>query len=334
MAGPPIVVPFNPNAIIPAKNVQPPNNYGGMNGIEDPRVRAALKLIFDRIGHVEGHVEFLRTQASSLLSATSGYGKTIPSVANPVKQTDAANLQTVHSVATATLAKAVVVLKDGSVLPVLAAPPIKRQVFGGSTGSPPTEGGPVGPPTPPPSNPPPGGGGPPATGLIGVTDAINLNTVVVENSPPDIASWTLTTILSQISWSGVASDPTIGGVAPTFSAQSTWPDYTPPGWTGPLQYTLWLFLNIGDTWYGSGIIQFWRGLTANGGGPLNVGPNWVYDPVRWGPMAGHQPAVGELIGMMVSAGNARGQFTVTSVKERSQVVTFPFPPATGGVFHN
>ena len=67
-------------------------------------------------------------------------------------------------------------------------------------------------------------------------------------------------------------------------------------------------------------------MTANN----QIAINWVYDP-RWGPMQGHQPAVGEKVAFFVSAGNARGvpDDSQTLVRERSNVVVVLFPASAG-----
>ena len=62
----------------------------------------------------------------------------------------------------------------------------------------------------------------------------------------------------------------------------------------------------------------------------STGGTGHYDPVRWGPMAGYQPANGERVGFFVSAGDARNNGHVV-VKERSNVVMVPFP-MNGAVF--
>jgi hypothetical protein len=51
-------------------------------------------------------------------------------------------------------------------------------------------------------------------------------------------------------------------------------------------------------------------------------------------MYGYQPQVGEQMGFFVSAGNARGTTTVTSVRERSNVVLVNLPANDTGVFTN
>lgn len=161
-------------------------------------------------------------------------------------------------------------------------------------------------------------------------DAIDLSQATVYNSPPDIASWPITTAITRLEM-----QPTAGaapGVSLTFSAQNTWPDYTPPGWDGPLQYTVWAVFNINGHWVTSGFIQMWSGR-GNTGAPLltDFAINWAYDS-RWGPMNGYQPHVGEQVGFFVSAGDARGNRGVTSVRERSNVVVVNLPANDTGVF--
>lgn len=151
-----------------------------------------------------------------------------------------------------------------------------------------------------------------------MNDIINPSEVRIVNSPNCLA-WPITTSITKLE---LADD----GVDPTFDKENSWPEVLPPGWQGPLTFTLWLFMKINNQWVGSGIIQYWRGLAKNGG-PVykndQIARNWVYDS-RWAPMTGHQPTMGETIGMMVSAGNARNQDN-HAVAERSQIVTFPFP---------
>src|SRR5438067_1367835 len=99
----------------------------------------------------------------------------------------------------------------------------------------------------------------PARAQRAACDGINLaDATITGTSVPDIASWPVTTAISRLDMSRPA------GLAFTFSAQSTWPDYTPPGWNGPLQYTVWAFVKINGHWYGSGFIQMWRGRASTG----------------------------------------------------------------------
>ncbi len=76
----------------------------------------------------------------------------------------------------------------------------------------------------------------------------------------------------------------------------------------------------------------WRERPSTGAPILtDFARNWVYDS-RWGAMAHYQPQVGEQMGFFVSAGNARGVGTVTSVRERTNVVVVSLPAGDTGDF--
>jgi hypothetical protein len=161
-------------------------------------------------------------------------------------------------------------------------------------------------------------------------DAIDLSQATVYNSPADVATWPITTVITSAHMRP-QGDPA-AGLSLTFSAQQTWPDYIPPGWDGPLQYTVWPVVKINGAYYTSGIIQMWRGRASTGAPLPSQWYNWAYDS-RWGVMnvnAGYQPQVGEIVGFFVTAGNARGDGGVTSVRERSNVVTIPMPAGDNG----
>src|SRR5579871_4496709 len=171
--------------------------------------------------------------------------------------------------------------------------------------------------------PPPAGGG---GGACAASDQMNLASAHVYNSPPDIASWPATGCITRLDMSSSA------GLSFQFTTYNTWPDYLPPGWDGPLEYTVWAVVNQSGTWNTSGFIQMWRGRPSTGGPILaEFARNWAYDS-RWGPMAGYQPHAGEQMGFFLSAGNARGVTTVTSVRERTNVVVVPLPAGDNGSF--
>ena len=162
-----------------------------------------------------------------------------------------------------------------------------------------------------------------AAPALAAPDAINLSQATVWNSPKDVASWAVTTTITAVHERPSSMYP--NGIHLEFSALSTWPDYLPPGWDGPLQYTVWAVVKVNGQWNTSGIIQMWRNRDWTGA-PLmtDFAINWVYDS-RWGAMAHHQPVPGEQMGFFVTAGNARGVFDVTSVRERSNVVMINVP---------
>jgi hypothetical protein len=103
---------------------------------------------------------------------------------------------------------------------------------------------------------------------------------------------------------------------------------------------VWAVVKVNGQWYTSGFIQMWRQRASTGAPLTEIVPgtgssqfavNWAYDG-RWGPMAGHQAVAGEQMGFFVSAGNARGVGTVTSVRERSNVVLINLPVNDTGTF--
>jgi len=137
------------------------------------------------------------------------------------------------------------------------------------------------------------------------TDMIDLSAARIV-AAPDARGWPITTSLTQVSFDGsitrVDFDRKDGA--------ARWPDVTPDGWDGPLQYTIWLFLQIGGEWVGSGFVQMWHGRDGSGSAadpdvPSRYHKNWFYDR-RWSPMDAHGPIqAGEQIAFMVTAGNAR-----------------------------
>ena len=177
---------------------------------------------------------------------------------------------------------------------------------------------------------------------------LDLHQVTLFDNPANVADWPETTKITAVEFQYMGAD----GVRVEFSKRDgagSWPDVTPPGWTGPLEYTLGFVEKINGRWYGSAAIQFWRGLDAFGGnvakdivtaGPCatfglgsscQVAKNWYYDG-RWGNLAGYQPATGEIVGVFVVAGNLRGvtDGSQSPVKERSNVVLLRMPGWSGG----
>jgi hypothetical protein len=177
-------------------------------------------------------------------------------------------------------------------------------------------------PTPAPTPEPP----PPPAPTPSTGDQMDLSQAAVYNSPRDIASWAVTSRITRIDM-----DPS-AGLNLEFTTKDSWPDYVPPGFDGPLEYTVWAVVNVNGQWNTSGFIQMWRGRAFTGAPILsNFAINWAYDS-RWGPMAGYQPHAGELMGFFVSAGNARNFTEVSSLRERSNVVVVPLPAGDAGSF--
>lgn len=197
--------------------------------------------------------------------------------------------------------------------PTTVGPWSRTMAFVTPAAPPPPPPAPIPSPAPVPSGPVPG-------------DAINLGSATVYNSPPDIARWPATGKITRLTMSPSA------GLSFDFTTSGSWPDVVPPGFTGPLQYTVWAVVNIRGQWYTSGFIQMWRGRPSTGAPILSdFARNWAYDG-RWGPMAGYQPSVGEQMGFFLSAGNARGETGVSSVRERTNVVVVSLPAGDSGSF--
>jgi hypothetical protein len=162
----------------------------------------------------------------------------------------------------------------------------------------------------------------------------DMASATIVNSPPDLGSWPEGAKITSVEFTG-------GSFNVDFDRRDgpdRWPDMVPAGFSGPLQYTLGMCVNINDHWYCSGVVQFWHGRELEASAPPSlVGREWFYDPVRWGPMLGYQPSDGETVGLWVGAGNLRdgGNFTRNScprVCERSNVALVPWNNGGGASY--
>ncbi len=182
------------------------------------------------------------------------------------------------------------------------------------------------PPPPPAPAPPPPAPAPPSAPAGG--DPVDLHTVTITGgSARDVADWPITTTIRALDFNS-------GGVAVDFSKKDgpgRWPDVVPPGWSGGLQYTIWMIVSHDGRLYTAGGVEYWHGLERSGGPPSMYRANWYYSPAVWGPLANHQPAVGEQVGFFVTAGDQRAK-DVRSVAERSNIVVVHFPSDAGGYF--
>lgn len=164
-------------------------------------------------------------------------------------------------------------------------------------------------------------------------DAFDLNAAQIVNAP-DVRAWPMTAEITKIWFDGSVSRF-------AFTKQDgpdRWPDVRPKGWTGDLQYTVWLFRLLGGVWVGSAFIQFWYGRDGSGDTndpdvPSKYAEHWYYAD-RWAPLFGSGPIrPAESIGFMVTSGNARDSDGPYGPQERSNVVilpaadngSFPFP---------
>ena len=156
-------------------------------------------------------------------------------------------------------------------------------------------------------------------------DQIDMRSVIVRGGCcTDVVNWPVTTQIRVI-------DANFGGWFVDFSAKNSWPEVTPPGWDGGIQYTLWAVENINGQWITAGGVEFWKGLARQGGPPSRLAGNWYYSSGVWGELASHQPAPGEQVGFFVTAGDQRAK-DVRAVTERSNVVLIPYP-TDGGAYY-
>ncbi len=164
----------------------------------------------------------------------------------------------------------------------------------------------------------------------GPTDVSQVSTV---NFGGNVAAFRVNTRITRIE---IRSN----GVHVEFDKQygaNRWPDVTPPGWEGPLQYTLWMVLKVNGQWYAAPGGHLWYDCPEWGGDitePTQVSRNWFYGN-SWGALSGYQPAHGEAMGFFVSSGNQRmvfGDESQSTVRERSEIVYIQLPSAPGAAF--
>ena len=165
---------------------------------------------------------------------------------------------------------------------------------------------------------------PPAAVSSGGADQIDMHSVIVRGPGGDVANWPVTTQIHVV-------DGNFGGWFVDFDAKNRWPEVTPGGWDGGIQYTLWCVMNINGQWVTAGGVEYWKGLARQGGPPSRLSSNWYYSAAVWGELSSHQPAPGETVGFFVTAGDQRAK-DVRAVTERSNVVLLPFPSDSGGYY--
>lgn len=173
-------------------------------------------------------------------------------------------------------------------------------------------------------------------------DMLDISTLQI-HAAPDVRSWPATVRIKGLEWRPGPSE----GLRFDCEGLDRWPDYTPPGWDGPIQYTVWMAVPVppAGQWHTSGFIQMWRRNGSNrsskdngwtGAPPLRYYKEWVYDP-RWGAMNHFVPTPGLPIAFFLTAGNARlgsapGADRVTTLAERSNIVRVTIPNGDFGMF--
>ena len=150
-------------------------------------------------------------------------------------------------------------------------------------------------------------------------DQIDVAGARVYGSPGDIMRWPVTARIQSVTFTPVGFPTRFDRM----SGPNRWPDEITPGWAGPLQYTLGMCLRskTGAQWDCSAVVQFWYGRQDadpnSTAAPYSVDREWFYDANRWGPLAYRNPAPGEVVGIFVVRGDARGN--VPPNRERSNV---------------
>jgi hypothetical protein len=146
-----------------------------------------------------------------------------------------------------------------------------------------------------------------------VVQPFSMKDAEIINNPPDLADWAETTKITSIDFS-------TGYMMVDFDQRLTgrWPE---SGFG--VEYTLGACFFISNRWHCSAVIQFWTGRDLEASGPAGeLAQNWYYG--RWGIMDGHQPAIGEVIGVFVAQGNLRDNARESVLFERSNVAFTPF----------
>ena len=158
-----------------------------------------------------------------------------------------------------------------------------------------------------------------------VVQTFNFATAKIWDNPPDVGSWPVGAKITSVEFTGSSMRVDFD----RRDGPNRWPDVVPPGFEGPLEYTLGLCLNIQSQWNCSAVVQFWYGRSLDDTAPpSNFWYEWWYNPGRWGPMTNYRPQEGETVGVFVAAGDLRQRFftlaTCPRVCEVSNVVLVPF----------
>ena len=145
------------------------------------------------------------------------------------------------------------------------------------------------------------------------------------DNPSDTGSWPVGARITYVEFTGFSLRVDFD----RRQGSNAWPNIPPPGFEGPLQYTLGMCRNIEGQWHCSAVVQFWEGRSLDDTDPpSNFWRNWWYDSARWGPLASVRPVEGETVGIFVASGDLRlRHYTRASCPnfcEISDVVLVPF----------
>lgn len=160
-----------------------------------------------------------------------------------------------------------------------------------------------------------------------VAQSFNFLAAKMWESPTDLAVWPETARITSVEFTGAAMRVDFDRRDPP--GGNRWPDQVPPGWDGPIQYSLGMCRNLEGNWHCASIVDFWYGRSLDDTAePSRFWREWWYDSARWGPLAIYRPQEGEIVGVFVTAGQTRGRAytraTCPGICERSNVAFVPF----------
>jgi hypothetical protein len=155
--------------------------------------------------------------------------------------------------------------------------------------------------------------------------SFNINTAKFWDNPPDVAVWEETAKITYVEFTGFSMRVDFD----RRTGPGKWEQHIPPGWAGPLQYTLGMCRFVENGWHCSAVVQFWDGRSLDDTSPPSrFWREWWYDGARWGPLATHPPVEGEIVGIFVGSGDLRfrgyTRATCPNVCERSNVQMVPY----------
>jgi len=145
-------------------------------------------------------------------------------------------------------------------------------------------------------------------------DAVDLSSCV--QTPGGVDAWARTATITHLELSSA-------GFHIDFDKQASWPDVTPPGWDGPIRWTVWLGAQVDGRCHLAASLNVWN-RSDSYGGPVDEAWHWPKD--LWyldHALQAHTPAAGETVYLMVTAGAERG-LSAFKVAERSQLIAIPF----------
>lgn len=158
-----------------------------------------------------------------------------------------------------------------------------------------------------------------------IAQSFNIASATFWDNPLDAGTWPVGAKITYVEFTGFSMRVDFD----RREGPNRWPDVTPPGWSGSLQYTLGMCRNIRGAWHCSAVVQFWYGRSLDDTTPASrFWREWWYDGARWGPLAEVRPVEGEMVGIFVAAGDLRlrrfTRDTCPRVCEISNVAMVPF----------